>query len=42
MDALIKEMEQIVYSGTKTKYKYWIDDLLDDDQEEIQDYLWNQ
>jgi len=40
MDALIKEMEQIVYSGTKLNIKYWIDDLLDDDQqEEIQDYF---
>ncbi|MFV8335221.1 DNA helicase RecQ [Flavobacterium sp. RSP29] len=40
MDALIKEMEQIVYSGTKLNIKYWIDDMLDDDQqEEIQDYF---
>ncbi len=40
MDALIKEMEQIVYSGTKLNIKYWIDELLDDDQqEEIQDYF---
>ncbi|CAM3984817.1 DNA helicase RecQ [Flavobacterium weaverense] len=39
MDALIKEMEQIVYSGTKLNIKYWIDDMLDDDQqEEIHDY----
>jgi ATP-dependent DNA helicase RecQ len=36
---LIKEMEQIVYSG-KLNIKCWIDDLLDDDQqEEIQDYF---
>lgn len=40
MDALIKEMEQIVYSGTKLNIKYWIDDILDDDQqEEIHDYF---
>jgi ATP-dependent DNA helicase RecQ len=40
MDALIKEMEQIVYSGTKLNIKYWIDDLLDDEQqEEIHEYF---
>lgn len=40
MDALIKEMEQIVYSGTKLNIKYWLDDILDDDQqEEIYDYF---
>ena len=40
MDALIKEMEQIVYSGTKLNIKYWIDEILDDDQqEEIHDYF---
>ncbi|RZJ70883.1 DNA helicase RecQ [Flavobacterium sp.] len=40
MDALLKEMEIIVYSGTKLNIKYWIDDLLDDDQqEEILDYF---
>lgn len=40
MDALIKEMEQIVYSGTKLNIKYWIDDMLDDDQqEEIHGYF---
>ncbi|UPZ16018.1 DNA helicase RecQ [Flavobacterium humidisoli] len=40
MDALIKEMEQIVYSGTKLNIKYWLDDILDDDQqEEIHDYF---
>ena len=40
MDALIKEMEQIVYSGTKLNIKFWIDDILDDDQqEEIHDYF---
>lgn len=40
MDDLIKEMEQIVYSGTKLNIKYWVDELLDDDQqEEIHDYF---
>ncbi|UQD56180.1 ATP-dependent DNA helicase RecQ [Flavobacterium sp. K5-23] len=40
MESLIKEMEQIVYSGTKLNIKYWIDDMLDDDQqEEIHDYF---
>ena len=34
MDALLKEMEMIVYSGTKLNIKYWIDELLDDDQQE--------
>lgn len=40
MDALIKEMEQIVYAGTKLNIKYWVDDMLDDEQqEEIHDYF---
>lgn len=40
MDALIKEMEMIVYAGTKLNIKYWLDDILDDDQqEEIHDYF---
>lgn len=40
MEALLKEMEQIVYSGTKLNIKYWIDDILDEDQqEEIQEYF---
>lgn len=40
MDALIKEMEMIVYAGTKLNIKYWVDDMLDDDQqEEIYDYF---
>ena len=40
MDTLIKEMEQIVYSGTKLNIKYWIDEILDDEQqEEIHDYF---
>ncbi len=40
MDSLLKEMEQIVYSGTKLNIKYWIDELLDEEQqEEIHDYF---
>jgi ATP-dependent DNA helicase RecQ len=40
MDTLIKEMEQIVYSGTKLNIKYWIDEMLDEEQqEEIHDYF---
>jgi ATP-dependent DNA helicase RecQ len=27
-------MEMIVYSGTKLNIKYWIDELLDDEQQE--------
>ena len=39
-DDLLKELEQIVFSGTKLNIKYWIDDILDEDQqEEIYDYL---
>ncbi|TGD57183.1 RecQ family ATP-dependent DNA helicase [Flavobacterium humi] len=39
MDLLLKEMEQIVYSGTKLNIKYWIDEILDEDQQdEIHDY----
>lgn len=40
MDALLKEMEQIVYAGTKLNINYWIDDILDEDQqEEIKEYF---
>ena len=40
MEALLKEMEQIVYSGTKLNISYWVNDILDDDQqEEIHDYF---
>ena len=39
MEGLMKEMEMIVYSGTKLNIKYWVDDILDEDQqEEIYDY----
>jgi ATP-dependent DNA helicase RecQ len=40
MSDLIKEMEQIVYSGTKLNIKYWVDEMLDEDQQaEIHDYF---
>jgi len=40
MDDLLKEMEIIVYSGTKLNIKYWIEEILDEDQqEEIFDYF---
>ena len=40
MDGLLKEMEQIVYSGTKLNINYWVDDILDEDQQqEIHDYF---
>ncbi|WP_298790737.1 DNA helicase RecQ [uncultured Allomuricauda sp.] len=40
LSALIKEMEQIVFSGTKLNIAYWIDEILDEDQqEEIHDYF---
>ncbi|TXE05526.1 DNA helicase RecQ [Gelidibacter salicanalis] len=40
MQDFIKEMEAIVFSGTKLNINYWIDDILDDDQqEEIHDYF---
>ena len=40
MADFIKEMEAIVYSGTKLNISYWIDDILDEDQqEEIHGYF---
>ncbi|WP_027136885.1 ATP-dependent DNA helicase RecQ [Gaetbulibacter saemankumensis] len=40
MEEFIKEMEAIVYSGTKLNIDYWIDEILDEDQqEEIHDYF---
>ncbi|MTE27415.1 DNA helicase RecQ [Winogradskyella ouciana] len=40
MPDFIKEMEAIVYSGTKLNINYWIDEILDEDQqEEIHDYF---
>lgn len=40
LDQLIKEMEQIVFSGTKLNLQYWIDEVLDEDQqEELHEYF---
>ena len=40
MPEFIKEMEAIVYSGTKLNINYWIDEILDEDQqEEIHEYF---
>ncbi|PCJ98310.1 MAG: ATP-dependent DNA helicase RecQ [Flavobacteriaceae bacterium] len=40
LDALVKAMEQIVFSGTKLNIGYWIDEILDEDQqEEIHEYF---
>lgn len=40
MGDFIKEMEVIVYSGTKLNIDYWLNDILDEDQqEEIHDYF---
>jgi len=40
MPEFIKEMEAIVFSGTKLNISYWIDDLLDEDQqEELHEYF---
>ena len=40
MSDFIKEMEAIVYSGTKLNITYWIDEVLDEDQqEEIHEYF---
>lgn len=40
MDDFISEMEAIVYSGTKLNINYWLEDHLDEDQqEEIHDYF---
>ncbi|NJY63821.1 RecQ family ATP-dependent DNA helicase [Salinimicrobium sp. CDJ15-81-2] len=40
MTDFIKEMEAIVYSGTKLNINYWIDEILDEDQqEEIHEYF---
>ncbi|WP_418511930.1 RecQ family ATP-dependent DNA helicase [Corallibacter sp.] len=40
MKDFIKEMEAIVFSGTKLNIDYWINEILDEDQqEEIHDYF---
>jgi ATP-dependent DNA helicase RecQ len=40
MNNLIGELESIVYSGTKLNVGYWIDEILDEDQqEELHEYF---
>ncbi len=40
MPDFVKEMEAIVYSGTKLNINYWLNDILDEDQqEEIHEYF---
>lgn len=40
MGEFIKEMEVIVYSGTKLNIDYWLNDILDEDQqEEMHEYF---
>ncbi len=40
MEDFIAEMEAIVYSGTKLNVDYWLEDILDEDQqEEIHEYF---
>ena len=40
MDALLKEAETIVYSGTKLNINYWLDEVFDEDQQkELNDYF---
>lgn len=40
MEELIKEMEAIVYSGTKLDIGFWVDEILEEDQqEELEEYF---
>lgn len=40
MKDFVKEMEVIVFSGTKLNINYWIDEILDEDQqEELKEYF---
>ena len=40
MDNLLKEMEHIVYSGTKLNVDYWIEEYMDEEQqEEVYEYF---
>ena len=40
MGQLLTTMETIVFAGTKLNISYWIDEILDeDDQEELHDYF---
>lgn len=40
MEELLKELEQIVYMGTRLDISYWVDEILDEEQqEELHDYF---
>lgn len=40
MDDFLKEMEQIVYSGTKLNIDYWVNEIFDEEQqEELHEYF---
>ncbi len=40
MDEFLKEMEQIVYSGTKLNIDYWVNEIFDEEQqEELHEYF---
>ena len=40
MDEFLKEMEQIVYSGTKLNIDYWVNEIFDEEQqEELNEYF---
>ena len=40
MDEFLKEMEQIVYSGTKLNIAYWVNEIFDEEQqEELHEYF---
>ncbi len=40
MTKLISEMETIVFSGTKLNINYWVEEILDEDQqEELKEYF---
>ena len=40
MDEFIRELEAIVFSGTKLNINYWVDEILDEDQQEdLYDYF---
>lgn len=40
MDDFLKELEQIVYSGTKLNIDYWVNEIFDEDQqEELHEYF---
>ena len=40
MDEFLKEMEQIIYSGTKLNIDYWVNEIFDEEQqEELHEYF---